>query len=205
MDYNEQKEDINMAKRRRNKKWVYGVVILVLLVVAGIVTYVVWNSYFNKSSDNNSEQELAEVEQKDEKKEETKKQEEVSESSESAEEIIENEREKEKESVVAYEGNNPNNAGGLTGVLTYAGVNGEYLMIRVNIDQYLTSGKCELGITQNGAVVYGETVNIVSAASTATCEGFNVPVSAIGSGDFEVEIRLNSGEKNGVIKGGVSI
>lgn len=204
MDYNEQKEDINMAKRRRNKKWVYGVVILVLLIIAGVVTYAVWNAYFNKGVDNDSEQETSEIDQKEEDKKEDKK-DNKADGEESGKEAVEIEREKEKESVAAYEGNDPNKADELTGALTYAAVGGEYLMIRVNIDQYLSGGSCEIVLTKNGGEVYRETANIVSAASTATCEGFNVPVSAVGVGDFGVEIRLNSGDKTGLIKGAVSI
>lgn len=189
-----------VKRRRKNKKWIYGIVILVLLIIAGAVTYAVWNAYFNKGVDNDSEQETSEIDQKEEDKKGDK-----ADGEESGEEAVEIEREKEKESVAAYEGSDPNKADELTGALTYAAVSGEYLMIRVNIDQYLSGGSCEIVLTKNGGVVYRETANIVSAASTATCEGFNVPVSAVGAGGFGVEIRLNSGDKTGVIKGTVSI
>lgn len=196
--------DKMVKRRRKNKKLIYGIVILVLLIIAGVVTYAVWNAYFNKGVDDGGEQETSEIDQKEEDKKEDKE-DDKADGEESGEEVVEIEREKEKESVAAYEGSDPNKSGELTGVLTYAAVSGDYLMIRVNIDQYLGGGSCEIALTKNGGVVYRETANIVSAASTAACEGFNVPVSAVGAGDFRVEIRLNSGDKTGVIKGAVSI
>ena len=110
-----------------------------------------------------------------------------------------------KEEVVQYDGNNPNEGGQLTGVVTYAGVSGDYLMIRVNIDQYLTSGRCALTLQQTGTEVYNEEVNLVDSASTSTCEGFNVPMSKLGAGKVTILINLYSGNKTGVINGETEI
>ena len=89
--------------------------------------------------------------------------------------------------------------------MTYVGVSGSNLLIRVNIDQYLSSGTCRLEISRGGQVVFSDSAAIVSAASTATCEGFNVPVSEVGSGEIEVKIYLDGGGKTGKIVGGVTI
>lgn len=179
-----------MQKRKRSKKWIYWVVILVLAVAAGVVVYLVWRN----KNENNNEQETVVVE---EKKGEEKKVEVV--------ENDDNERETEKEKVTAYEGGNPNKVESLTGAVTYAGVSpdGRELVIRVNIDQYLGGGSCELNLVQGG-VSYKDTANITSSASTATCEGFNVPADGL-SGDYEIVIYMSSGEKVGTIKGKVSI
>ena len=111
----------------------------------------------------------------------------------------------EEKKVPQYDGENPNENNDLSGVVTYAGVNGSTLMIRVNIDQYLNSGVCELALKRGGATIYNSTANIVSSASTATCEGFDVPVNGLGGGNVEINIKLKAGDKGGVINGEVNI
>lgn len=174
-------------KRKKNKKWIFWVIMIVLFVAAGAVCYLVWDNYFKKKEDKPiEEQSVVEVAVDD-----------VVAGQEQVEEVVE------KEKVVQYEGEDPNEEDELTGVVTYVGVSGESLMIRVNIDQYLDSGSCELSLIQNG-VAYSDTTNIVGSAATATCEGFNVPVSGL-SGNYEIVIKINSGGKNGIIKGEAKI
>lgn len=201
-DYNEVKEETMV--RRRRKKHVYIIVIVVLLAVAGGVGFAVWNSYVR----NNGEQQQEESEIKDDYEVKVEKdgkggdEEKVVEKNDD----VEPEREKEKEEIMTYEGNNPNSEDGLTGAVTFAGTNGDTLVIRINIDQYITSGSCELGLYKNGAIVYSDTANISAAASTATCEGFNVPIGSIGEGgQYQIVINVRSGDKVGVINGEVEI
>ena len=104
-----------------------------------------------------------------------------------------------------YEGDDPNTTEELTGVITYAGVNGDKLMIRVNIDQFLDSGECGLGLRQAGMNVYNTSARVVSNASTATCEGFDVPVNELGEGNYQITIKLNAGGKTGTINGEVNV
>lgn len=107
--------------------------------------------------------------------------------------------------VVQYEGDNPNKADSLSGVITYAGVNDGKLVIRVNIDQYLSGGKCELTLLRDGADIYDNVTNIVANASTATCEGFDIPVSEIGGGNVGINIKLSADGREGLIRGEVKI
>ena len=181
-------------QKRNNKRWIFWLVMAVLFVAAAAVCYLVWDGYFrNKSEDNLvKEQSVAKEEKRD--KESEKKEEDVK----MKEEVAVS-----KEEIIQYEGDNPNTQDDLTGVITYAGVSGGNLMIRVNIDQYLEDGTCELSLVQNG-VVYSDAANIVGSAATATCEGFNVPAGGLG-GQYEIIISLSSGEKAGVIKGEVEI
>lgn len=111
----------------------------------------------------------------------------------------------EKPKVVQYDGEDPNTAAELTGVVTYAGVNDGVLMIRVNIDQYLNSGECRLELLRGGEVVHEETAAVVDAAATATCEGFNVDTSGLSSGDYQILIKVSAGGKTGAINGEVSL
>ena len=89
--------------------------------------------------------------------------------------------------------------------MTYAGVSGDVLMIRVNRDQYLAEGNCELNLIRNGTVIYSDTTGIVTAATTATCEGFNVPISSLSNGNYQIVINLSSDNKTGTISGEVNI
>lgn len=180
-----------MAQKRKksNKKWIFWVLMAGLFVVAAVVCYLVWNSYFRDKKEDKPVEEEQSLMEESEKNED---------GSEETVEVVE------KKKVVQYEGEDPNEKEGLTGVVTYAGVNGGNLMIRVNIDQYLDSGICELNLMQGG-VVYSDTANIVSAATTATCEGFNVPVSRLSGGDYGIVIKISSGNKAGTINGEVKI
>ena len=111
----------------------------------------------------------------------------------------------EKPKTIQYDGDDPNDLEELSGVVTYAGVTGDNLMIRVNIDQYLEGGTCELNLMRGGDIMHSETAEIVGNVTTSTCEGFDIPVNEVGSGNVEIIIHLKSGNKNGVINGGIGI
>lgn len=110
---------------------------------------------------------------------------------------------KEKE-IEKYEGENPNTLLSLTGSITTARVSGENLIIRVSIDQYLSSGTCSLSLkSENNS--FETTVPIFNDASTSTCEGFDIPKSSLMPGIYSIDINLTSGEKSGTISGEVSL
>ena len=176
-------------KRKKQKKWISWVVLLVLFLVAGAIVYLVWDSYFKDKDDGVDEPKTEQVEKFD--KNDDVKEEEV--------EVVE------KQKIEQYEGNDPNNAETISGVMTYVGVSGDKLMIRVNIDQYLNGGNCELSIERNGVVLYSEVASVMGSASTATCEGFDVPISELGNGDVDIVINVQSGDKNGTISGEASL
>lgn len=181
-----------MAKRRRSKKWIWRLLFLILLIIAVVVCYLVWDSYFNDKKDDKGEPETSQMEQK---------------------EVRESEKEEEDEpndgddgkKVTQYEGENPNMASELSGVITYAGVQSGKLMIRVNIDQYLESGRCELYLKRAEGLIYSATTGIVGSASTATCEGFDVSMDEIGTGKIDIVINLSADSKTGLISGEVDI
>lgn len=181
-------------KRKRSKKWLRWVIILVLLVMAGIVGFLIWD---NSRKDNNSDNEMnnSSATQTEEKKsEETEK--------------VQNEEEEDEaddKKVVQYEGEDPNLKDELSGVVTYAGVNGDKLAIRVNIDQYIEDGTCKLILERNGTSIYSAEAGIVGSASTATCEGFDVLVGGLGNGKTTIIIKINSNGKTGEITGEVEL
>lgn len=179
-------------KQRKNKKCLYWGIILILFVAAAIIVYLVWDSYFR---DKKSEE--ANIVNPTTSQTEKKIQENVNQEAEDA---------PDKPKTVQYDGEDPNVLEELSGVVTYAGVTGQVLMIRVNIDQYLESGECRLELKRGGATIYESVASIVQNASTATCEGFDVPVNDLGfGGDVEIVVNVNTDGKSGVINGEVSL
>ena len=180
-----------MAKRKKkNKKYLYWLLMMVLFVAAAVIVYLVWNAYFKEKDEGQNSGAMTEVVEI-EKKEEPKKQEES--------EVIE------KPKVVQYDGEDPNDSNELSGVVTYAGVSGDNLMIRVNIDQYLENGECKLSLFNDGGLVHEEVVEMANGASTTSCAGFDVPISVIGNGRFDIVVDLESGGKMGAIREVVEI
>ena len=182
-------------QRRRNyrKLWWWGVgVILVILIAVGIILGL--NNRGENQNTKNDENETEKVEQeervkRDEKSDNEKKDEEVA----------------KQQQVTQYEGEDPNMAEELSGVVTYAESDGVNLVIRTSIDQYLTEGVCELTLMQGGDMIYSDVTNIVGDVSTARCEGFDVPVVELGEGNIEINIKLSAGERSGSIRGEASI
>ena len=180
-----------MAKKhKKNKKWLYWLLMVVLFVAAAMIAYLVWNAYFkdeDKGQDSDATPETVEIWER----EKSQRQEEA--------EIIE------KPKVVQYDGGDPNDGNELSGVITYAGVNGDYLMIRINIDQYLESGECVLRVLSGGNLIHEEVTGVMIGASTASCDGFDVPVELIGSGMFDIVVDLEADDKSGTIRKEVEI
>ena len=184
-------------RRRRNKKWLSRIVILVLLIVAAVVCYLVWDNYFRDRDVDNGDVESVEVEEKDT-------------AEDTADDQTENEAELsssavEKKKVEQYDGADPNEANDLSGAITYAGVSGGKLMIRLNIDQYLTEGKCELTLTRGDATIYKSIASIIGIVTSATCDGFDIPVSELGGGNVTINVNISTNGRKGVIRGEASI
>lgn len=182
-----------MARRRRSKKWIGVLMFLILAVVAVVMVVLVKNNLFgDKAEKNNSHTDTSVEQNKDEKKDDNKPNDQKADS-------------KEEVKVPQYEGESPNKSETLTGLITYADVSGEDLVVRVNIDQFLQEGNCSLSVIKNGANLYSETVAIQESVSTSTCDGFKIPVSRLSKGDLQIEILLESGDRNGKITGRVRI
>ena len=89
--------------------------------------------------------------------------------------------------------------------LTMSEVTGEILHIRLNIDQYLSSGTCNLTLTSSYGTTFTDNANIVPSPSTSTCEGFDIATSDLASGTWAINIDLESGGKTGTITGEVNL
>ena len=178
-------------RTRKSRKWISRLFFLLLIVAACVLCYFVWDAYFRDKSpkgDDPKQQDSSVETKTDNKKEEDK-----------------TEQKDEKEKVPQYDGDDPNTAPGLTGAITYTGVSNGYLRIRVNIDQYLASGSCNVILTRGGTQIFSDYANIVSSASTATCEGFDIPVASLGSGSTQIKVTFSSGDRSGAVTGETSI
>lgn len=103
-----------------------------------------------------------------------------------------------------YEGSNPNTAPSLTGFISYSSVVDGILVIRVTIDQELSSGTCEISLTKGGESLT-RTSSIVANPSSSTCSGFDIPTSGLSSGGWSIEITIASEGKTGTITGEATI
>ena len=184
-----------MPKRRKSYRWLWGIIFLILIAGTVTVAILVRNNLFGDDPKNNNSgntsQDTPASKSDDRKEGDTKKPEENPENK--------------KEDVPQYTGDNPNKASNLSGVISYADVVGENLVIRVNIDQFLSNGNCTLNIVKNGTSVFAQLVSIMESVSTSTCDGYNIPVSSLPKGDLQLEVLVESEGKSGKITGRVRI
>lgn len=184
-----------MAMRKNNRKWLWwGIGILVVAVIATTIVMVKKN-ILDKTSQNEQNQSEVKPAEEDKSKEEKEKDMEPEVASTA-----------QKEEVKQYDGDDPNKAEELTGVISYVGVSGGSLIVRVNIDQFLAGGSCKMALVKDGNIIYNKTAVIVSSVSTSTCDGFTVPVSEISGKDkLTLEVTLESDNKYGKMVGEVTI
>lgn len=186
-----------MPRRKSNKKWLWWVLFLVLIGVAAIIVYLVWDNYFKEkpasTSENNGPVVVAPVD--DEPHDEIV--------APTEDEQVESEEVYERKTI-QYEGEEVNRAKELSGIINYTGVSGGVLLVRTSIYQYLESGECTLKLLSDGVVVKQVVAEIASGATSSFCNGFDVPIEGL-SGDYQIVIDLSSGGKIGEIKGEVSI
>lgn len=104
----------------------------------------------------------------------------------------------------SYEGEDANTSEVLTGVINYKAVVGSNLSLRTTINQTLSSGTCKLTLS-NGSKVVTKSSAIMQNPSSSTCEGFDIPISELGSGTWSLEVVVTSGDRTGTLKDSVTI
>lgn len=104
-----------------------------------------------------------------------------------------------------YDGEDPNRSASLTGFLSTARFDGDKLVLRLTIDQYLAEGICKLTLTDDAGHSLQKSASLTPVASTSSCEGFDVAGSELS--DFVrpiyITVDLASGDKVGVVEGSV--
>lgn len=176
-----------MTERKRDFRWVKWLSFLVLVVIVAVIVVVIVKNNASGKNENDGQQIVK-----------------VNESGKTgnSDEAVEEPKE---EKAPQYEGENPNRANDLTGVISYAGMVGSDLVVRVNINQFLQSGNCDLKIIKDGTPRYSETVKILESVTTSTCDGYKIPVDRLPGGKLQIEVTLESDGKKGKIESEVEL
>ncbi|MBL8160198.1 hypothetical protein JNJ66_07135 [Candidatus Saccharibacteria bacterium] len=90
-------------------------------------------------------------------------------------------------------GDNGNTSGGVNLTITAANQNEGTLQIRTQIDA-VWNGTCYLNLTMGDKRVSRE-AGIQAMASTSTCQGFDVPVSELAPGEWNLEVSASHDDK----------
>ena len=180
-----------MTNRKRDFRWAKWVVVFILVAIAVVVAFLIKKNYFDKKNDINN-QVSSSVDRSDNKKPEEKP-------DNTEEEIL-----VQKEEIPQYAGDSPNKAETLTGVISYAGVSNNNLVVRVNIDQFLEDGSCKIDVIKDGNNIYTQTVPIQESVTTSTCNGFDIPVTQLTNGNLQIEVTVESGSRSGKMVGEVN-
>lgn len=193
---------VSQKKARKNKIIVWSLFFLVLIILAGVIVYQILK-------DNNKSSKVPVLPEKTEKIESK-----IENTSVTNSETIKTEDGTPEDAAAGrtpktpekYEGQDVNKLEKLTGAITYSAKTDDIYRIRVNIDQFLKlPGTCMLSVTSAGKVVYTDYVNIISNPSSGSCEGFDIPLTKLSPGEYDIKIEVNANQKTGIIEGKVTI
>lgn len=188
--------NIKNKKNKSSKKTATILALSLIVIIAGVATYVVLSRIDTSTTQKDATQSSSKNNSSDNASKDTDS------SKTSDNEIIDHESE--KDITPGYEGESPDLSENLTGSINYTGVSGDKLIVRTTINQSLSSGLCEISLV-NGSATITRTSNIIPNPSSSSCEGFDIPTSELGSGNWEIMIKITSGDKSGVLKGTAKI
>ena len=94
--------------------------------------------------------------------------------------------------------------GTLSIIITAANQTDTTLQLRTLIDSVISSGTCILEMTKGQTKVTRST-DIQALASNSTCKGFDLPLSELSQGNWNVKITVDSEEKGGSTEKVISI
>lgn len=193
---------VSQKKSRKNKIIVWSLFFLILIILAGVIVYQILKENNRSSKAPISSEKTEKIESKIENtgvaNSETIKTEDGT-----PEDAAAGRTPKTPEK---YEGQDVNKLEKLTGAITYSVKLANFYRIRVNIDQFLKlPGTCMLSVISAGKVVYTDYVNIISNPSSGSCEGFDIPLTKLSPGEYNIKIEVNANQKTGIIEGKVTI
>lgn len=193
---------VYQKKSRKNKIIVWSLFFLVLIILAGVIVYQILK-------DNNKSSKVPILPEKTEKIESK-----IENTGVTNSETIKTEDGTPEDAAAGrtpktpekYEGQDVNQLEKLTGTITYSAKTTDKYRILVNIDQFLKlPGTCMLSVISAGKVVYNDYVNIISNPSSGSCEGFDIPLTKLSPGEYNIKIEVNANQKTGIIEGKVTI
>lgn len=193
---------VYQKKSRKNKIIVWSLFFLVLIILAGVIVYQILK-------DNSKSSKVPILPEKTEKIESK-----IENTGVTNSETIKTEDGTPEDAAAGrtpktpekYEGQDVNQLEKLTGTITYSAKTTDKYRILVNIDQFLKlPGTCMLNVISAGKVVYNDYVNIISNPSSGSCEGFDIPLTKLSPGEYNIKIEVNANQKTGIIEGKVTI
>lgn len=193
---------VSQKKSHKNKIIVWSLFFLVLIILASVIIYQI-------SKDNNQRLKDSVLSEKTEKIESK-----IENTGVTNSETIKTEDGTPEDAAAGrtpktpekYEGQDVNKLEKLTGAITYSAKITDKYRIRVNIDQFLKlPGTCMLSVISAGKVMYTDYVNIVSNPSSGSCDGFDIPLTKLSPGEYNIKIEVNANQKTGIIEGKVTI
>lgn len=114
----------------------------------------------------------------------------------------------EPERPAQFEGEDPNKIDTLTGQVAYRGIDSSrnVLSITASIDQYLSSGgNCHLSLYRANTEIYSADLSALPDITTSVCGPFEVPLSRLSSGTYNIIIKVTADDKSGTITSEVGI
>lgn len=187
------------VKQKKSPKKVIAIVSVIVLLLAGGVF-----AYFTLISPDKSKTDSPDDSKKNSQTTDEKNGSDTNQTNDKDTTKPKDEDENENKTPVQYEGDNPNSSNTLTGIINYKAVVDGNLTLRNTINQMLSSGTCTLTLTSNGRTVT-RTANIIQNPSSSSCEGFSIPVTELGSGTWNINLAVNSGDRTGLFKDSISI
>lgn len=88
--------------------------------------------------------------------------------------------------------------------ITAANQNGSTVNIRSLVETVTSDGTCTLTLTKDGTTVT-RTAGIQPLANASTCKGFDIPVSSLGKGAWNIQLSVTSGSKTGAASSSVVV
>ena len=195
----------NATPRRRNLRPVGLIIGSILIVAAVFAVLMIIRKPKNGDSGTENDTSTSETKTEEKSKEKTEKKSEEK----SKEESKEKSEEKTEDEIVdgktpaQQDGENPNNLDEITGVINYAESDGETLMIRVLINQYLEAGQCLLELT-SASDSFSLSDDVQPSAATSSCS-YDISTSLLNSGNYNIKVTVKSENKNGIIEGEVNV
>lgn len=80
--------------------------------------------------------------------------------------------------------------------LTANARNGDIYQLRYLVEENLGSGTCTLTLTKSGQTIT-KTAAIQPSASSSTCQGFNVPMNELSTGQWQSRLHIQAGDRSG--------
>jgi hypothetical protein len=76
--------------------------------------------------------------------------------------------------------------------------------IRFQIDALVENGTCALTLTKGSAIVT-KTADVQNLSNTSTCKGFDIPISALSSGSWQLSLKVDSTTITGTLNSSINV